>query len=105
MARPIAPRATVFSAHANPQGNTIMRFAPWATATEIGVPEVTAPSTRKRPSCSTGGNTPGMAVLAKTAFLISPLDRTTSLPVTNSAHTRYRGTAASAKVMVRQFSL
>ena len=79
MARPMARFETVLSVQANPQGRTMT-------------------STRYRPWRSTGGKTPGMAVLAIIASAISPLEMTTASPVTNSAQTTCSGTAVSANV-------
>jgi len=64
----------------------------------MGIDAATAPSTRYRPSRSTGGKTPGMAVLAIIASAILPLEMTTASPVTNSAQTTCSGTAVSANV-------
>ena len=74
-------------AQANPAGSTMTRVAPSEMATEIGVLLATPPSTRSTPSMRTGGNTPGIAALARTASTSGPDDRIISLPLCMSVAT------------------
>ncbi|OPY92337.1 MAG: hypothetical protein A4E73_01232 [Syntrophaceae bacterium PtaU1.Bin231] len=65
--------------------------APIWRATFTGRLLATPPSTRKRPSLSTGAKTPGMERLARIASARSPDPRTTSSPVTMSDATARKG--------------
>src|SRR5215469_5787626 len=70
-----------------PVGRTITRVAPIFTAVEIGVLLATPPSTRQQPSSITGGKTPGIAALARSAVAAAPDDSATSVPFNASVAT------------------
>ena len=78
--------------------NTITRSTGPANACQSGTLLTTPPSTRRRPSCSTIGNTPGSAALASSAGLSGPRASTTSSPVSRSVAMTRSGTARSAKI-------
>ena len=61
----------------------MMRSAPRATACEIGVLLTIPPSIRTCDPHGTGGNTPGIAALARIASNAGPVESSISSPVMN----------------------
>src|SRR5262252_11105313 len=82
-----APRGGTDNEQEVPVGRTITRVAPIFTAVEIGVLFATPPSTRQQPSSITGGKTPGIAALARSAVVAAPEDNATSVPFNASVAT------------------
>ena len=68
-----------------------------ASACESGTLSTTPPSTRRRPSWWTIGNTPGSAVLASSAGLSGPRTSTTSSPVSRSVAITRSGISRSER--------
>ena len=70
-------------------------LAPSAFTASTGTGDIAPPSTRSMPSCSTGGNMPGIELLANTARLTEPSVKITRLPVVRSKLTTARGIVES----------
>ncbi len=75
----------------------IRTSAPMLRAMSTGRLRTIPPSTRRRPSSSTGVNAPGTDMLARIASARSPSERTTISPVTMSVATARNGIGRSSK--------
>ncbi len=94
------PRADSYSDGSS--GGLLMSTAtsthgPNAFATSIGRLSTTSPSTSRRPSHSTGGNTSGMDMLARTARARSPFAITTGSPFARSVAIARKGIGSRSK--------
>ena len=66
-------------------------------ATSTGMLRTMPPSASTLPSCTTGENAPGIAMLARIAVARSPLSSTTISPVTMSVATARNGIGSPSK--------
>ena len=80
-----------------PTSTAITMSTPMLLATSTGRFSTTPPSTSRRPSTSTGANTPGADMLARIAEVRSPPASTMRAPVSRSAATARYGVGSSSK--------
>ena len=80
-----------------PTSTAITMSTPIDFTTSTGRFSTIPPSTRSRPSTSTGANTPGADMLARIADVRSPRSSTTRSPVSRSAATARNGVGSSSK--------
>ena len=80
-----------------PTSTAITMSTPMPLATSTGRFSTMPPSTSRRPSTSTGANTPGADMLARIAAVRSPPASTMRAPVSRSAATARNGVGSSSK--------
>ncbi len=84
-----------------PTSTTMTTSTPMARAMSTGTLSAMPPSTSRRPSRSTGANTPGAERLARIAMVRSPEPSTTLSPVSRSVATARKGVGSSSKLLMR----